>query len=190
MSKKMSFKDETLSSFLRDLASFSPTPGGGSASAVCGAMAASLVEMVANLTIDKKGYEKVKERVKEIKKKVKKNKDELFQLADKDAEAFIEVMKAYHLEKKDEKRKSNIESSLKKATSVPLRTACLAREVEEYALFSIKKGNSNAVSDAKCALHMANAAKKGAIENVLTNLKSIQDEKFVKKIKEEVVKLT
>ena len=110
--------------FLDRLCSNSPAPGGGSASALTGATAASLSGMLAALTVNKKGYEQVKPEMEEILSKAESLKEELLDLLQKDTEAFNDASKAFKLPKgtEDEKkrREKAVEGGLKKATEVPL----------------------------------------------------------------------
>ena len=174
-------KDQKIKDFVNDLSSSSPTPGGGAIAALCGAFSASLVEMVCNLTIGKKGYEGVESKMKEIKKSVTKEKEKLLLLADEDVKAFDEVMEAYKVKTKN--REQKIQKSLKHATMVPLEVAQLSSKVRNYSETLIKKGNNNALSDAKSAKYLASAAIKSANENIDINLKYLKDERFISKVK-------
>jgi methenyltetrahydrofolate cyclohydrolase len=161
--------DQKVSEFLEDLASKSPTPGGGAVAALVGSMAASLCLMVIRLT---------KEDLGSIEKILTVLQSKLLALADSDVLAFNEVIRSYR-----EKDKDRIQKALKRATEVPLETMQLASQVKEYAEELIEKGNKNAYSDAKSASFLAEAAKKSAFENVEINLKLIIDEDWKKKIK-------
>ena len=181
-------KEEKISKFLKDLSSSKPTPGGGSAAALVGAIGASLIEMVANLTIGKKGYEKSIEEIKEIKTKAEKNKNKLIRLADKDSKAYADVMKVFKLPK-GSKRDYHIQKALKKATLVPLETALSSTEVLKLAKQITKIGNKNAKSDAASALHFAKASVSSALENVKINLDLIKDKNWKTKIEKEISKI-
>ena len=174
-------KDQKIKNFLDDLSSSSPTPGGGATAALCGALSASLVEMVCNLTIGKKGYEGVESKMKEIKKSVVIEKEKLLLLADEDVKAFNEVMKAYKVKTKD--REQKIQKALKYATLVPLEVVQLSSKVSNHSEIVVKEGNKNTLSDAKSAKYLALAAIKSANENININLKYLKDEKFISKIK-------
>ena len=139
--------------FLDSLASKNPTPGGGAAAAVAGAMAAALVEMVVNLS-------------KNLELKTGNLRTRLLALADEDAKAFDEVMAAYK-----SKSKVRIKKALLKAIEVPEETKKLSKDVEKLARIAAKRGNKNAVSDAKTAIHLAQAAQKSAEENIKINKK-------------------
>ena len=137
-----------MNKFIEDLASSRPTPGGGAAAAVAGAMAAALVEMVARLTPGMTADETLRKR--------------LLELADEDCQAFDAVMLAY-------KNKTGKKEALKWAMQVPEETMRVAKQVEELALEMVEKGNKNAISDAKSAVYLAQAAQKSAMENVEIN---------------------
>lgn len=162
-----------LSSFIEDLASSQPTPGGGAAAAVVGAIAAALVEMVAGLTPGMVADNTLRKR--------------LLKLADEDCRAFAAVMTAYRLPRDSEGRKEQVQKALQGATEVPWEVAQLAQQVARLARRLVAVGNRNAVSDAKSALHLAKAAKMAALENVKINLAAISDEEWKKKFS--VVKL-
>ncbi len=175
-------KNQKINSFLNDLGSNSPTPGGGAAAALVGAMASSLVEMVANLTTNKKRYENVSDLMAGIAKDAKGHRKRLLSLSEQDIRAFNQVMSAY-------KTKTNIQASLKKATEVPLETAEVSHKVLELANQVINKGNKNALSDAKSAKYLAQAAISSALENVQINIGFIDDSKFTNKVKKSVAAL-
>ena len=154
--------------FLGQLESTSPTPGGGSVAALTGAMAASLVSMVAGLTIGKERYKKAEGRMKRILGEAKTLKRNLMNLSNKDIEAFDQVMLAYK-----SKNKVAIKKALKKAIEVPLKVILLSNKVQKLALEVAKYGNKNAFSDAKSAYYLAQAAGKSALENVRINRKAL-----------------
>jgi glutamate formiminotransferase/formiminotetrahydrofolate cyclodeaminase len=171
--------------FLDDLASDSPTPGGGSAAAYSGAMAAALVAMVARLTVGKKKYASVKERMKAIVSLA----DDLRALqtaavAD-DAHAFDDVMSAFKLPKEsdDEKaaRSQAIQEATVQAALIPLSVAERAADTIELALETAQAGNLNAISDAASAAALSKACFQGASLNVRINAQGLKDQKETKK---------
>ncbi len=161
-------KDKTVSMLLEELGSKSPTPGGGAAAAISGALAASLVEMVCNLTIGKEKYTSSQKEMQAILTKTVKYKSELLKLADEDVAAFSQVMQAYRV-----KDNTQIKKALNGAIAVPLRVALLTKEIQKLALVVARKGNKNAYSDAKTALHLAKAAVASALENVKINRQAL-----------------
>jgi len=164
----MNIRKKRIEEFLNEVASAGPTPGGGAVAALTGAMAAALVEMVSNLSIGKKGYEKQNQTLMNIRNKAKGMKENLLTLADEDVIAFDEVMKAYK-----EKDKKRIKAALFKATDIPDKTAKSAKAVRSLAIKVAKLGNKNAHSDALCARHLAEASKKAAFENIKINKKAL-----------------
>jgi formiminotetrahydrofolate cyclodeaminase len=178
--------DKKVSNFLDELASNSPTPGGGSVAALAGALGAALISMVCNLTLGKKKYEDVEEDIKEIIESSEKLRYELSQLIEEDVKAFNNFMATYKMSKEteDEKkvRAEKIQESLIKAAKVPLRVAYKCLDILILSKEVAEKGNINVVSDAGVAVLMAEAALGSAILNVKINVRMIKDEK----VKEEL----
>ena len=186
----MGIKDKTLEKVLKSVASKNPTPGGGSVSAITGAFAASLVEMVCNLTVGKEKYKKNESEVKRVKKLVNTLTSELLVLSDEDANAYAGVVKAFKTKKTNKNRKIIIQNSFKKASLIPLETAKKSGEVLTFAERMLEIGNKNASSDSLVAIYLSKAAIKGALENVEINLDSIQDETFKKELKPSIILLS
>ena len=171
--------------FLDDLASERPAPGGGGAAALCGAIGAALVSMVANLTIGKKTYEAVSEDLETVNAKAEALRAELFHAIDEDVVAFNAVMGAYGLpratDEEKAKRAASIQAALKDATLVPLRAVKACFEVIRLAAAAAEKGNLNVISDAGVAVLVANAGLRSAALNVFINAKAIKDRDFAEK---------
>jgi methenyltetrahydrofolate cyclohydrolase len=169
-----------IAEFLETLGSDSPTPGGGAAAAVTGASGAALIAMVANLTIDKAGYEEAWDRMREILPVVGAGRDELLELADRDAAAFDEVMAAFRMPKEtdDERaaRREAIQLAFEGAASVPLRVAERAAQMIDLGREAVTLGNDNAASDGLSAAYLLYAAVECAAANVLINAASLKDE--------------
>ena len=182
--------DLNLKDFLAKTASNSPVPGGGSIAALSGAIAASLSEMVAHLTIGKKGYEVLEEEMQDIAKDAFRYRKRLIRTIDKDSDAYNSVMAAFKLPKGTEQEQNNrkgaIQETLKNAALVPLDVARDAFKIIELAGKVVKKGNKNAVTDAAVAVMMARTAALSALYNVKINLVSIKDTDFVEEITEEI----
>jgi methenyltetrahydrofolate cyclohydrolase len=178
-------KDKTIAAFLDDLASERPTPGGGGAAAVCGAIGAALVSMVANLTIGKKNYEAVSEELKAVNEKAERLRAELTGAIEEDVTAFNSVMGAYGLpratEEEKAKRTAAIQAALKDATLAPLRAVKACFEVMRLSAAVAEKGNLNVISDAGVAVLAANAGLRSAALNVFINAKAIKDRDFAEK---------
>ncbi|TAN48589.1 MAG: methenyltetrahydrofolate cyclohydrolase [Methylococcaceae bacterium] len=176
-------KDKSVQCFLDELAGKAPTPGGGSAAAIMGAMGAALVSMVCNLTIGKKNYEAVDADMQALLLRAEALRADLAGMVRADVAAFDQVMAAYGLPKDSDAEKATrstaIQAALKRATEVPLQCArasaqaiALSREVAE-------KGNRNVISDAGVAVMAAYAALKSAALNVYVNTNAIRDPDFV-----------
>ena len=170
----------SLRDFQSALASSSPTPGGGTASAVALGQAAALTCMVADLTI---GNEKWKEgwvcaeKAQSIAIKIF---SQAGKLAKDDSDSFDLVMESFKLPKSNEEeiqsRRNAIRNATLKAALVPFETAELAYELLEVLPELANKGNANAVSDVGVASLLASAAAKGALFNVDINLGSLPEE--------------
>ena len=177
----------TLKDFVDDLASSSPAPGGGAAGAYAAAIAAALTSMVANLTVNKKKYLDYQGTMEEIISYTKIMQLDLMDLISEDIAVFNEVMKAYKLPKSTDEekaeRKAKIQEALKKATETPMRLCEITKNLFQYIESAAKYGNKNAVSDAASANELAYATFNIGLYNVMINLNSIKDEKFVEKNK-------
>jgi formiminotetrahydrofolate cyclodeaminase len=181
----MSAKNETIGKFLDELASEAPTPGGGGAAALSGAMGAALVSMVCNLTIGKKNYEAVEEDLKGVLRLAESLRAELTQAIQADVVAFNMLMNAYGLPRGTDEEKAvraaEIQTALKDATLVPLRACKACFAVIELSAEVAEKGNLNVISDAGVAVLAANAGLRSCALNVFINAKSIKDRDFAEK---------
>jgi glutamate formiminotransferase/formiminotetrahydrofolate cyclodeaminase len=174
---------KTVSSFLDELASSSPAPGGGSVAALSGALGAALMSMACNLTIGKKKYAGVEGDMKRILKQSEELRAQFTRLVDKDTDAFNKVMESYSLPKNSEAqntlRDAAIAEAMKEATLVPLEVMkhCIdgLAIVQEVAA----NGNANSVSDAGVSAVMLQAACESAALNVRINLNGIDNSEFV-----------
>ena len=180
----MKLIDKTVAGFIDELASDSPAPGGGSVSALNGAIAAALTSMVGNLTIGKKKYADVEEEMRDIVSRVTEIQKELLEAVDKDSDAFNVVFAAFkwpkETEEEKEARSAEIQRGTKIAADVPMRVAEKAAELMPLIEKVIMKGNQNSITDACCAMMACRYAVIGALLNVRINLGSIKDETFVK----------
>ncbi|KXW56837.1 methenyltetrahydrofolate cyclohydrolase [Ferrovum sp. PN-J185] len=178
----MMIENQTLQSFLSDLASAKPTPGGGGAAAVSGAMGAALISMVANLTIGKKGYESVENEMNEQLTQSENLRKIFISLIDEDINTFNQLMSAYKLPKDTDEQKlersATIQLRLKDATLTPLSIAKTALEGILLAQRSAQFGNTMVISDAGVAVEMLLSALKSAALNVFINAPSIKDHTF------------
>ncbi|MFN4217678.1 MAG: cyclodeaminase/cyclohydrolase family protein [Candidatus Bipolaricaulia bacterium] len=178
----MSLGDESLRALLEKLSAATPTPGGGSAAALVGSIAASLVAMVAGLTIGKKAYQSVEQEMRSVLSEAIRLRDELLECAERDSVAFNAVMAAYKLPKETEaaraEREQTIQSALKGATEAPYQTALRCSRILELAEIVVTRGNKSALSDGGAAAVLAEGALQAALLNIAINLSAIFDESF------------
>ena len=173
-----------LKRFLEKLSSDTPTPGGGSASALTGALSASLVAMVAGLSSKKdktkrKGMEGIRKKGLSIQKR-------LFRAIDEDSNSYDAVLEAFRLPRNSERerlhRAREIQKAYRKATLTPQLVCYQSLQLLEYSKMLISKGNPNAVSDAGVAAFLAEAALAGGLLNIKINLAAVTDKNFSKRM--------
>lgn len=185
--------DSSIKKFLRDTASDSPAPGGGSVAALCGALACALASMVASLTVDSQKYSEVSGEMKAIIDAGSQGIDFFTGQMDDDANAFNGVIEAYRMPKSDEQertaRSKAIQQGLKEAAAVPMAVAEKAYEVMDMIETSVEKGNRQAVTDGAVAAMMARNAVLAALYNVEINLTSIKDSEYTEEMNSRVGKL-
>ena len=166
-------------SFIEELASPTPTPGGGSAAAYAGAMGAALVAMVAGLTIGKKKYAEVEAGMQAVRVMAEGLRKELTLAVDDDASAFEALMGTFKLPKDTDEQKAVRNAAITHATlnaaHIPLHVAEKSVKVMGLALKCAKEANVNAISDSLSGFAMARAALTAAGHNVRINLKSLED---------------
>jgi methenyltetrahydrofolate cyclohydrolase len=176
------FVDEPLSRFLDALSNTEPTPGGGTAAAIAGAMGVSLLMMVAGLPRSRAGTDQERAALSEARASLASVRDRFTNLADADTEAFNQVMAAYRLPKGTDQEKSSrkeaIQRTLKGATTAPLDTLRAAGDAMRLARVVAQHGSRSAVSDVGVGIALVDAAAKGAAANVQINLEGLQDEAF------------
>src|SRR5262245_38329490 len=165
----------TLDGWIEDLAGASPVPGGGSAAALAGALAAALVAMVARLTIGRKAYAAAEARAREILAEADTLRGELRRLVDEDAAAYARVSEAYKIPRDDPARTDRTDAALLGAAQTPLEVATRAGRLAGLAREIGAIGNKNARSDATVAGLLARAAVEGALENVKVNVEAMSD---------------
>ncbi len=174
--------EKSCNEFIEVLASKAPVPGGGGAAALVGAIATALGDMVGSLTAGKKKYAAVEEDVLRLKAEAKKLEQRFLTLAQRDAEVFEPLSRAYGLPKDTEEQKAHkeevLEQAYREAASVPMeimeccgKAALLAREME-------KIGSVIAISDAGCAAACCRGALASAALNVFVNTKSMKDRDY------------
>jgi methenyltetrahydrofolate cyclohydrolase len=174
---------KTVLSFLNELASSSPAPGGGSVAALSGAIGAALTSMVCNLTIGKKKYADVEADMKAVLGQAEELRSRFTGLIDRDTAAFNRVMDAFGLPKETDAQKAlrsvAIREATMEATLVPLEV--MKHCIDGLALTqqAVASGNVNSVSDAGVSALMLGAACEGAALNVRINLNGLENAEFV-----------
>lgn len=183
-------KDLKITEFLEKTASGEPVPGGGSVAALSAALAASLTEMVANLTIGRKKFEAQESEMKKIAAVAEGLREKLQEDIDDDSAAYEKVMAAFQFPKNTEEEKKRrtqaIQDALKKAALVPLGVARDAFSIMTLAQKVIADGNPNAATDGAVAVLAARSAVLAALYNIKINLSSIKDSAFVAELMNEV----
>jgi formiminotetrahydrofolate cyclodeaminase len=173
----------SIGNFAELVAAGTPAPGGGSVAAYCGVLAASLGQMVCNLTIGKAKYAEVEPRVTEIRSELERLDERLRVLIAEDAASFEAVLRAYRLPKESDEQKAQrsaqIQIALKGAVDVPVETAQRGFDVLRLIRELADIGNANALSDVAVGAQLAQAAIRGASYNVGVNLDSISDREAV-----------
>ncbi|HEY2956238.1 MAG TPA: glutamate formimidoyltransferase [Candidatus Eisenbacteria bacterium] len=167
----------SIGSFFDQVASPTPTPGGGTVAAFVGALSTCLATMVANLTLGKKKYAANEEGLRALKREAESLRRELLMLARRDAEAFEAVLGARRLPQATAAEAAERERALERAgleaTRIPLATAAACLKAVELAEAAARLGNVHAASDAGVSGLLARAAAEGALLNVRINLKSL-----------------
>ena len=172
-----------LKRFLEKVSSSTPTPGGGSASALAGALSASLVAMVAGLSskrgkTEKKGMAGIRRKGLSIQKR-------LFRAIDEDSKSFDAVIKAFRLPRNSERdrrhRARQIQKAYREATLIPQQVCRQSLQLLEYSRALILSGNPKAISDAGVAAFLADAALAGGLLNININLVAVTERTFVKR---------
>jgi len=183
-----------LERFLDQLASAAPTPGGGSAAALTGAMAAGLISMVCNLTIGKRQYAEFEPEALALRERAEALRAELQALAQADVEAFNRLSVAYKLPRTTDAdaatRRAAIQNATKLATEAPLRTARAVADLLPLCAPLARSGNRLLASDVGVALLLIRSAVPAALLNVEINLGGLDDQQFVREIRAQIGDLT
>lgn len=187
------FADSPVKEFLDKVASGDPTPGGGSVSALCGALSAALAEMVARITAGKTNDEAVLKKMEEVLETASKLKKIFTEDIDRDSSAYTAVMKAYKMPKETDRekkeRQNEVQKALIEAARVPLEVAEMGMRALGLAEILVKEGTQNAITDAAVGALIARSAIIGALYNVKINLLSIKDAPFRDRVKHEAERL-
>ena len=186
--------DLPLVAFLDALASADPTPGGGTASAVGGAIGVSLLMMVSGLAKSRTNTDAERIALREARAALTGVRDTFVALADTDADAYKGVLSAYRLPNSSESekggRKAAIQRALLAATEAPLETLRAASLAMKQAHLVAEHANRNAASDVRVALELLEASAAGAAANVEINLPGLADESLKKAMAADVLAMT
>jgi formiminotetrahydrofolate cyclodeaminase len=176
-----------LADLLDVFASDDPVPGGGSASAVAGALGASLLLMVAGMQKTRSGTPEETADLAEAAARLRPLRDRLTILADEDSDAYSMVVAAFKLPKASDEekaaRKEAIQAAARQATDVPLETMRTCRDALRDAVIVARNGNRNATSDIGVAIELLQAGLKGAGLNVDINLAGLTDAQYVERVR-------
>lgn len=167
--------EKNIDKFLEALASSAPTPGGGGAAALTGALGIALGNMVGNLTLGKKKYADVQEDIAALNEKAEALRADFAALVDADAEAFAPLSRAYSIPKDDPARDEIMEPALLRAAEAPLEIMRKCAEALDLISGYAAKGSALAISDAGCAAALCGAAMEAAALNVKINTKSMKN---------------
>jgi methenyltetrahydrofolate cyclohydrolase len=169
----------TLDQFARLVAGNTPTPGGGSVTALAAALSAALCAMVARLTVGKEKYRDRWEAMEKMRDAADELASKFLKFVEKDTEAYNEVLAAFKLPKETEEqenfRQEAIEKATLQATAVPLAMLEHLSRVPDLAREALQHGNPTCLTDAGVAVHLVRAAAVGAAYNVRINLSGIKD---------------
>lgn len=176
--------------YVQRVAEGSPTPGGGSVCALACSLSAALCLMVAHLTLGREKHRSVWEQMQELSRSVGSLVSRSLELAERDAEAYDEVLSAFKLvqetEAQKEARRESIQAAIKQAALVPMETLRTLAKLIEFVEQAIEKGNPNCLCDAAVAAQLIRAAAMGAAYNVRVNLSNIEDKDFLSRMRSEM----
>lgn len=190
----MSFVNKTIRQFIDEVDSKSPTPGGGSVSALSAVLGVSLARMVCHVTIGRKAFLKLdEEQQQEILTAFEALgvlKEDLLPLIDEDTQAFNKIMDAYRLPKETTQQELLRHDAIEKATigaiEVPLQVALLSLQALKTLAPIAKYGNKNAISDVGVAAQELHTAVVGALMNVEINVSGLSDVLLQEKYQQQV----
>lgn len=184
--------DQTLQRYLDDLASSQPTPGGGSASALSGAIGAALASMVCRLTLGKEAFAGVQQEIENLLKQTEALRLRFQQLVQEDIEAYGRLSASYKMPREtgEERaaRTAAIQKQLVAAALVPLEIAERAAELMQCCQRIAEIGNANVLSDVATGALLASSAGEGAALMVRINLRAMKDDKLVTDLGERLSK--
>ena len=175
----MDFAKQSIEEFVQDLNSTKPMPGGGSAAAICGAMAAALAGMSAHMTAGKKKFAAVEGKMQEIITATAVLQEEMLAMAQEDADMYSLVLQAYKLPKNTEaetaQRAMAIEEASKTAVIASLKVTGACVQIMKLAYTTVVEGNQMMVTDGSASALLARACQQVAAYNVRINLGGVKD---------------
>ncbi len=173
------YREQSLEYYLDDLASSQPAPGGGSASALSGALAAALASMVCRLTLGKAGYEEAQSEIESILERTEQLRRRFTELLEEDIAAYARLAAAYKMPRGTDQeraaRSEDIQKHLFGAAEVPLEMAECAARLSHFLKRVAEIGNATLLSDLVTAVSLAGAATQGAAGMVRVNLRYMRD---------------
>jgi len=182
-------RELSLNEFTNQLSSAAPVPGGGGASALMGAVSASLCSMVGNLTSGKKKYAEYQQDIERIIADAVRLNEDMLALIEKDAEAFEPLAKAYSIPKEEPGRDEILEKALYEAALAPLEIVKKSAEVSALISELTVKGSRLAISDVGVAASACVACAKGASMNVYINTKLMKNREVAADLNKQTLSL-
>ncbi|MEK7750059.1 MAG: cyclodeaminase/cyclohydrolase family protein [Planctomycetota bacterium] len=184
------YRNEPLEKYLQDAAAGTPTPGGGSAAALVGALATTMSSMSANFTVGREKFKQYDSQLKKILEECEKSRETLLSLMEEDIKVYSGINNAYGLPKSTEAEKSKRSEEIQKATiiamEVPLKTTMCCLYILELTYELVDIANPNLISDVGVAGFLAEAALQCAKLNVEINLAAIKNQSLVEKAQNEL----
>ena len=185
----MNTAEQSCGAFLDALASKAPTPGGGGASALAGALGAALCTMVGNYTVGKPKYAQVEGEVKDLMARAEDIRARLLALVDEDAAAFAPLSKAYAIPKDDPTRGEVMERCLRDAAAAPMEILRLCGQAIDLHEQMLERGSAMMCSDVGTGAVLCWGALYGAWLNVKVNTKSMADRAYAQAVNNEADEL-
>ncbi|MFA5389579.1 MAG: cyclodeaminase/cyclohydrolase family protein [Candidatus Omnitrophota bacterium] len=170
------YTQKTVKEYIDSLAARESVPGGGSATALTGALGAALLEMVCNFTLENEKYKDIEGVIAGCLGSIKRIREEYLLLVDEDTKVYSSICAAFRA--KDEKM---IEGALKRGYDISLKMCSLAKSGMEIARHLSEGSNFNLISDVGCGAEILNACFKAGAFNSEINLGGIKDPAFMKK---------
>ena len=186
------FAEQTIKDFVQDLNSVKPMPGGGSAAAVCGAMAAALAGMSAHMTVGRKQYADAETAMQAVISETDILQQDMLAMAQEDADKYSLVLQAYKLPKTTEEesalRSASIEAASKMAVKVSMKVVAACVQILQLALEVVVQGNRMLVTDGAASALLARACQQVASYNVKINLAGVTNLEFKTDVEKQLKK--